>query len=140
MIRHPPRPPLFPSPPLSRSPPADPPKAQRLASDVLSVPDKAWVFSFEGSAANDKAKAECDERFKSDAADRKSTRLNSSHSQISYAVFCLKKKKNKISRSRCDSIMQTIIRKAEGAGCHSKLLQWFVLYERHSYLLKDIEI
>src|SRR5688572_31957061 len=28
-----------------------------------------------------------------DAADRKSTRLNSSHSQISYAVFCLKKKK-----------------------------------------------
>src|SRR2546427_642660 len=29
-------------------------------------------------------------------ADRKSTRLNSSHSQISYAVFCLKKKKNNI--------------------------------------------
>src|SRR5256886_12877902 len=28
--------------------------------------------------------------------DRKSTRLNSSHSQISYAVFCLKKKKTKI--------------------------------------------
>src|SRR2546430_5668760 len=28
-----------------------------------------------------------------DEADRKSTRLNSSHSQISYAVFCLKKKK-----------------------------------------------
>src|SRR2546430_7123388 len=28
-------------------------------------------------------------------SDRKSTRLNSSHSQISYAVFCLKKKKNK---------------------------------------------
>src|SRR5688572_31828144 len=28
--------------------------------------------------------------------DRKSTRLNSSHSQISYAVFCLKKKKSKI--------------------------------------------
>src|SRR2546427_7248047 len=30
--------------------------------------------------------------------DRKSTRLNSSHSQISYAVFCLKKKKNKTLR------------------------------------------
>src|SRR2546427_1364321 len=30
--------------------------------------------------------------------DRKSTRLNSSHSQISYAVFCLKKKKNSASR------------------------------------------
>src|SRR2546430_2637033 len=29
------------------------------------------------------------------AEDRKSTRLNSSHSQISYAVFCLKKKNNK---------------------------------------------
>src|SRR2546430_10475653 len=29
------------------------------------------------------------------ALDRKSTHLNSSHSQISYAVFCLKKKKNK---------------------------------------------
>src|SRR2546430_9268757 len=29
------------------------------------------------------------------ALDRKSTRLNSSHSQISYAVFCLKKKKHK---------------------------------------------
>src|SRR2546429_5345539 len=30
--------------------------------------------------------------------DRKSTRLNSSHGYISYAVFCLKKKKNNISR------------------------------------------
>src|SRR5688572_30982657 len=30
-----------------------------------------------------------------DGPDRKSTRLNSSHSQISYAVFCLKKKKKK---------------------------------------------
>src|SRR2546427_587354 len=33
-------------------------------------------------------------RVKIMAQDRKSTRLNSSHSQISYAVFCLKKKKN----------------------------------------------
>src|SRR2546430_11963114 len=33
-------------------------------------------------------------RLVADAVDRKSTRLNSSHSQISYAVFCLKKKKN----------------------------------------------
>src|SRR5688572_7472964 len=32
------------------------------------------------------------------AVDRKSTRLNSSHSQISYAVFCLKKKKKKDGR------------------------------------------
>src|SRR5438270_12300297 len=33
--------------------------------------------------------------LESKAEDRKSTRLNSSHSQISYAVFCLKKKKKK---------------------------------------------
>src|SRR2546430_7696409 len=37
-----------------------------------------------------------------DVLDRKSTRLNSSHSQISYAVFCLKKKKMQIDRSRAD--------------------------------------
>src|SRR2546430_7988413 len=36
-----------------------------------------------------------------DALDRKSTRLNSSHSQISYAVFCLKKKKNNIPPHVC---------------------------------------
>src|SRR5437667_11178862 len=34
-----------------------------------------------------------------DVADRKSTRLNSSHITISYAVFCLKKKKNKQKKS-----------------------------------------
>src|SRR5438270_11880324 len=34
------------------------------------------------------------DRRRNAARDRKSTRLNSSHSQISYAVFCLKKKKN----------------------------------------------
>src|SRR3712207_6945535 len=34
------------------------------------------------------------------ARDRKSTRLNSSHANISYAVFCLKKKKNHKSRSQ----------------------------------------
>src|SRR5438874_9212891 len=40
-------------------------------------------------------KSPCDEgviRSASEAADRKSTRLNSSHVEISYAVFCLKKK------------------------------------------------
>src|SRR5699024_11923076 len=34
------------------------------------------------------------QRAKSECADRKSTRLNSSHVSISYAVFCLKKKKS----------------------------------------------
>src|SRR5205814_9895127 len=38
---------------------------------------------------------EADEQKFADWADRKSTRLNSSHLGISYAVFCLKKKKNK---------------------------------------------
>src|SRR2546430_5491417 len=39
--------------------------------------------------------------------DRKSTRLNSSHSQISYAVFCLKKKKkkNRLSKSQIDTTL-----------------------------------
>src|SRR5256886_6736485 len=37
-------------------------------------------------------------------ADRKSTRLNSSHSQISYAVFCLKKKK----KSHCSSTLVVV--------------------------------
>src|SRR2546427_4441762 len=38
-----------------------------------------------------------DHLFGSPLSDRKSTRLNSSHSQISYAVFCLKKKKKQSS-------------------------------------------
>src|SRR2546427_4458917 len=37
--------------------------------------------------------------------DRKSTRLNSSHSQISYAVFCLKKKKNTTVPTRITTYM-----------------------------------
>src|SRR2546429_8594631 len=39
---------------------------------------------------------ECAVRRQRHGADRKSTRLNSSHGYISYAVFCLKKKKNLI--------------------------------------------
>src|SRR2546430_12936476 len=39
--------------------------------------------------------------------DRKSTRLNSSHSQISYAVFCLKKKKKH--KNTCASIRELLI-------------------------------
>src|SRR5947207_8751776 len=40
-----------------------------------------------------------DERCHLDAGDRKSTRLNSSHTVISYAVFCLKKKKYRTTES-----------------------------------------
>src|SRR2546430_9070015 len=43
-----------------------------------------------GRGARSPARPAADDR----GADRKITRLNSSHSQISYAVFCLKKKKN----------------------------------------------
>src|SRR5256885_3840763 len=39
-------------------------------------------------------------RLDKDNADRKSTRLNSSHLVISYAVFCLKKKKKPLHRAR----------------------------------------
>src|SRR5205085_4681710 len=44
-----------------------------------------------------------------DSRDRKSTRLNSSHSQISYAVFCLKKKKKKTqtTQDHTDSVRVT---------------------------------
>src|SRR3989475_7028419 len=41
-------------------------------------------------------------------ADRKSTRLNSSHSQISYAVFCLKKKKIKTCQNKVRIILSRL--------------------------------
>src|SRR2546430_12993481 len=46
-----------------------------------------------GKLSADLAGAVMAPRYRIDEQDRKSTRLNSSHSQISYAVFCLKKKK-----------------------------------------------
>src|SRR5205809_6158553 len=42
---------------------------------------------------------DCSNQGNSRGQDRKSTRLNSSHGYISYAVFCLKKKKKQIARS-----------------------------------------
>src|SRR2546427_5567772 len=47
-------------------------------------------------------------RLRDFVRDRKSTRLNSSHSQISYAVFCLKKKKKtyNIANSSCHSVIE----------------------------------
>src|SRR2546427_7527532 len=47
-----------------------------------------WFFMVVGLSMNAEAA-----RIRALQPDRKSTRLNSSHSQISYAVFCLKKKK-----------------------------------------------
>src|SRR5207245_6626918 len=46
--------------------------------------------------------------------DRKSTRLNSSHGSISYAVFCLKKKKNTISHDLRPQHIRTMLRTYEG--------------------------
>jgi len=57
-------------PPPAPEPAAEEKAPERLPSDILSVPDKAWVFSFEGSAAYDKAKAECDEKLKNDPGAR----------------------------------------------------------------------
>src|SRR5258708_15514121 len=42
--------------------------------------------------------------------DRKSTRLNSSHQIISYAVFCLKKKKKKVTKTRVVNVSSTAMK------------------------------
>src|SRR2546430_3930662 len=86
MIRRPPRSTLFPYTTLFRS--------------------GALVGGEHGATVTNQLR--CDVRLhigKADdqVRDRKSTRLNSSHSQISYAVFCLKKKKNKWDTSRRSS-------------------------------------
>src|SRR5690606_40756761 len=69
MIRRPPRSTLFPYTTLFRS--------KVLAPELAARPDFVARFEREAAALR---------------ADRKSTRLNSSHVKISYAVFCLKKK------------------------------------------------
>src|SRR5437773_8562735 len=71
MIRPPPRSTLFPYTTLFRSPPGAEPRVRRDGGPAARHPHR-------DAAAR---------------ADRKSTRLNSSHITISYAVFCLKKKK-----------------------------------------------
>src|SRR2546429_5839590 len=49
--------------------------------------------------------------------DRKSTRLNSSHGYISYAVFCLKKKKKSRSLTKSARIVSTISMPGTDSGC-----------------------
>src|SRR6266478_7039580 len=51
------------------------------------------VASLGGNWPESWARRNCSRSRSTSPGDRKSTRLNSSHSQISYAVFCLKKKK-----------------------------------------------
>src|SRR3989454_1227843 len=80
MIRRPPRSTLFPYTTLFRSRQRDTDErpAAGYAGEVVLV-----------AATHDDQSHRCQ-----DALDRKSTRLNSSHLVISYAVFCLKKKKH----------------------------------------------
>src|SRR2546427_9163580 len=84
MIRRPPRSTLFPYTTLFRSLEAPFGVIQRPLNDPLVGVGELG------------ARRESSRQF---AQDRKSTRLNSSHSQISYAVFCLKKKK-KVTENR----------------------------------------
>src|SRR5689334_24694743 len=93
MIRRPPRSTLFPYTTLFRSAPGE---HEAWIAKELSVRLPALVEHYEGM------------EFRKAAADRKSTRLNSSHSSISYAVFCLKKKTVKLrpAGDRCTAVSQ----------------------------------
>src|SRR2546430_8675357 len=82
MIRRPPRSTLFPYTTLFRSPAGADPVGAALRSHAGP---RAGVVRVAGGGRG--------QGIPPRAIDRKSTRLNSSHSQISYAVFCLKKKK-----------------------------------------------
>src|SRR3712207_8190353 len=91
MIRRPPRSTLFPYTTLFRSLRRLDQRDQELGEDGRVQPARL------GDAAQRAAVARLRERLAVEAprqgGDRKSTRLNSSHANISYAVFCLKKKK-----------------------------------------------
>src|SRR3712207_8055345 len=93
MIRRPPRSTLFPYTTLFRSGREfnlnSPPQLRQILYEELRLsPGKK---TSKGQLSTD---ASVLEKLR-DAQDRKSTRLNSSHANISYAVFCLKKKKNR---------------------------------------------
>src|SRR3712207_7975886 len=84
MIRRPPRSTLFPYTTLFRSP--------RLRRVVATTRPRRGVGR-RATPVHLRADRAHDRRGRRDR-DRKSTRLNSSHANISYAVFCLKKKNN----------------------------------------------
>src|SRR2546430_9807194 len=84
MIRRPPRSTLFPYTTLFRSAPTATSATHTLDTTVIA-PQCCETAPFAPIRAGRRVPP-------SHAIDRKSTRLNSSHSQISYAVFCLKKK------------------------------------------------
>src|SRR2546430_12417030 len=86
MIRRPPRSTLFPYTTLFRSSDVE---AEAAAAKTAQI--RYFHVPFNGGKPETAA---VDQFLKAiTTQDRKSTRLNSSHSQISYAVFCLKKKK-----------------------------------------------
>src|SRR2546427_8569933 len=88
MIRRPPRSTLFPYTTLFRSVSSNTTNTLTVSAVWTTIPDgtSQYVIGQTSTTLQDTTKAGI-------KADRKSTRLNSSHSQISYAVFCLKKKK-----------------------------------------------
>src|SRR2546427_8967452 len=93
MIRRPPRSTLFRYTTLFRSV-----KAERAAAYQQRAARNAWPGPAMTGAGQFRRPRACVLRRDAPTVtwrDRKSTRLNSSHSQISYAVFCLKKKKKK---------------------------------------------
>src|SRR2546430_6293450 len=93
MIRRPPRSTLFPYTTLFRS---RPPRARARAARPHGAREGGRRAA-RGGARRGQVRARGPDapapRARPLGQDRKSTRLNSSHSQISYAVFCLKKKK-----------------------------------------------
>src|SRR2546430_7680939 len=97
MIRRPPRSTLFPYTTLFRSlePRQEPVERQRREHEGQRQSDG---IGSEQRGTVRHARLRSRER---ENRDRKSTRLNSSHSQISYAVFCLKKKNNHIAHNAC---------------------------------------
>src|SRR3712207_9003637 len=93
MIRRPPRSTLFPYTTLFRSPEDEP--LEQVAEAALGRVGDHHVGRAERRDAQARRRGSVDRR-----ADRKSTRLNSSHANISYAVFCLKKKNNRSTARR----------------------------------------
>src|SRR3712207_8782122 len=88
MIRRPPRSTLFPYTTLFRSGPLAGGRVDERSGALLPHQRRWWS----GAPRRDEGRGRDPARVQLDR-DRKSTRLNSSHANISYAVFCLKKKK-----------------------------------------------
>src|SRR5690606_40169303 len=95
---HPTRPTLFPSTPLFRSRQQPQVQVQPAQPQVQVLPPQGGIQPTIERAQQPQVHVEQMGQprieYQQAQEDRKSTRLNSSHVKISYAVFCLKKKKN----------------------------------------------